>query len=148
MKYFAIVPAFLAVLAAADQVITLGEYTDDVPSWSANEDITLKWKRGFFNPYINEDYTPDTFQIELAAFNNTPISIGIDQLGHPVPKYEVSTVVDIDTEASVDALTYTFKPELINGWQGEGYWYYISTNWVGTNGVGEGFGTGHFFLSE
>jgi hypothetical protein len=50
--------------------------------------------------------------------------------------------------AATNALSYTLKPELINGWQGSGYWYFFIVDWVGTNGVEETSGTVDFYLTN
>lgn len=98
MKLLAIAPAFLAALTVADQVWPLEQYENPLPTFSTREDITLTWKEGYFNPYIGHDYTPATFTVSLAAFNNTPTGHYIDVFGHEQFTYEVSTVVEIDGE--------------------------------------------------
>ncbi|KAK5637246.1 hypothetical protein RRF57_012958 [Xylaria bambusicola] len=98
MKLLAITPAFLAGLAVADQVWPLSQYDDPLPTFSASEDITLTWGKGYFNPYIGHDYTPKYFTLSLAAYNNTPTGHYIDWYGHEQPLYEVSTVVEQDSE--------------------------------------------------
>ncbi|KAI1128704.1 hypothetical protein F5Y10DRAFT_291738 [Nemania abortiva] len=148
MKLLAIAPALLAALAVADQVWPLEQYDETFPTFTTSEDITLTWEDGYFNPYIGHDYTPATFTLSLAAYNNTPTGYYIDWFGNKQPTYEVSTVVEIDDEAPTKALSYTLKPELINGWEGDGYWYFFITNWVGTNGVAEEFGTRRFYLTN
>lgn len=100
MKLLAIVPAFLAAFAVADQVWPLAQYDDPLPTFTTREDITLTWEEGYFNPYIGHDYTPATFTLELAAFNNTPTGYYTDIFGNVHPKYEVSTVVEIDSECT------------------------------------------------
>ncbi|KAI0861144.1 hypothetical protein F4860DRAFT_179741 [Xylaria cubensis] len=148
MKLLAIAPAFFAALAVADQVWPLSQYDDPLPTFTTREDITLTWEEGYFNPYIGHDYTPATFTLELAGFNNTPTGHYIDIFGNEHPTYEVATVVEIDDEAPTDALSYSLKPELINGWKGDGYWYFFIISWVGTNGVAETFGTRDFYLTD
>lgn len=51
-------------------------------------------------------------------------------------------------KASTHANNYTLKPELINGWKGDAYWYYFNVYWTGTNGVDESFGTRTFYLVD
>ncbi|KAI0802113.1 hypothetical protein GGR55DRAFT_459034 [Xylaria sp. FL0064] len=148
MKLLAIVPAFLAAFAAADQVWPLEQYDDPLPTFTTKEDITLTWENGYFNPYTGHDYTPATFTVSLAAYNNTPTGYFTNWFGQTIPTYEVSTVVEIADMAPTDALRYSVKPKLINGWQGSGYWYWFSIDWVGTNGVAESFGTRNFYLTD
>ena len=97
MKLLAIAPAFFAALAAADQVWPLEQYDDPLPTFTTKDTITLTWEDGYFNPYIGHDYTPDTFSVALAAYNNTPIGY-YTVFGHTYPKYEVATVQVIDGE--------------------------------------------------
>ncbi|KAI0544258.1 hypothetical protein F4679DRAFT_565670 [Xylaria curta] len=148
MKLLAIAPAFFAAFAVADQVWPLSQYDDPLPTFTTREDITLTWEEGYFNPYIGHDYTPDIFTLELAAFNNTPTGYYTDIFGNVHPTYEVATVVQIDDEAPTNALSYSLKPELINGWKGDAYWYFFIASWVGTNGVAESFGTRDFYLTD
>ncbi|KAI1359889.1 hypothetical protein F5Y08DRAFT_349240 [Xylaria arbuscula] len=149
MKLLAIAPAFLAAFAAAEQVWPLEQYESSYPTFTTKEPIILTWEEGYFNPYIGHDYTPDTFNVSLAAYNNTPTGHFINWYGQEVPTYEVSTVVLIDDKASTHGTNYTvLKPELIKGWKGKGYWYWFGIDWTGTNGVGESFGTQNFFMTD
>ncbi|KAJ8119873.1 hypothetical protein ONZ43_g3270 [Nemania bipapillata] len=148
MKFLAIIPAFLATFAVADQVWPLEQYDNPLPTFVTSEDITLTWEKGYFNPYVGHDYTPATFTLSLAAYNNTPTGYYTDLFGNKQPIYEVSTVVELDDDAPTNALSYKVKPELINGWEGDAYWYFFITSWVGTNGVAEEFGTRNFYLTN
>ncbi|KAI1306685.1 hypothetical protein F5Y03DRAFT_394525 [Xylaria venustula] len=148
MKLLAFAPAFLAAFAAADQVWPLEQYDDPQPHFTTKEDITLTWEPGYFNPYTGHDYTPATFNVSLAAYNNTPTGYFTNWFGQNVSTYEVSTVVLIDDKASTKGTNYTLKPFLIEGWQGDGYWYWFSIDWLGTNGVEESFGTRVFYLTD
>ncbi|KAI0421702.1 hypothetical protein F5X98DRAFT_370329 [Xylaria grammica] len=148
MKLFTIAPACLAALAVAEQVLPLGQFGTNLPTFSISEDINLTWEKGYFNPYTGQDFTPATFTLSLAVYNNTPTGYTVDRFGHEHPTYEVSTVVEEDNDAPTNATSYTWKPELINGWEGDGYWYYLLTSWVGTNGVAEEFGTQRFYLID
>jgi len=60
----------------------------------------------------------------------------------------VSFIHHFIDKAPTNALSYTLKPELINGWEGDGYWYFFIIDWVGTNGVAETFGTRDFYLTN
>jgi len=99
MKLLAVAPvACLVAVAVADQVWPLEQYDNPLPTFTTREDITLTWEKGYFNPYIGHDYTPDTFTVSLGAFNNTPTGYYTNWLGMEIPTYETSTVVVIDGE--------------------------------------------------
>jgi hypothetical protein len=99
MKLLAVAPiAFLAAVAVADQVWPLEQYDNPLPTFTTREDITLTWQNGYFNPYIGVDYTPATFTVSLAAYNNTPTGHYIDWFGNEQATYEAATVVVVDGE--------------------------------------------------